>query len=541
MASMMGGSSGSSSSTMQDMMLMQAMQGQGGQQGGSMNPMMMASMMGEDVDPMTMYMMSQQQQQQQQQQQPKFVRGADGVLRPVPQQQQQQGADLTQMLMMQSMMGDKQMSPLIQMSMMGGNSDSYLRNLGMASMLKGNDVDNDSMVKAMMVTGAMGGGFNRAGSTSSNRAAKISECDEDDEECIAEEEATALLEEAEDLPPIAYQGVDSSFQTAKSEEEVESGRRLLQQAVPVGFSAAIKTNTTAETKTNSSDRVSVVDDRVTVVQHGSNTQMYTMEPNVQYAASPPKGASAPIIRNPQGSLPYRPIAFGAAPTPAAGMNMMEMLLLSRLSGGGSKKATTVRSVPGTACYCDDSCSKSGDCCSDFSSLCKDSATKSSGASAGMSLATMNALTGDKMGMGNIDPMTSMLMGFDPLTAMLMSQQNKGTCRSRCGIAAPRPNPTAVNQPSNNMFGRRLLQDDQDDKEEDKYAGFFNDAGLPVDVSAEASVELKEGVAEASNRFVYLGEEKQKNTMDQCGCDSLCSYYGNCCNDYQSVCRAGRGF
>jgi hypothetical protein len=148
----------------------------------------------------------------------------------------------------------------------------------------------------------------------------------------------------------------------------------------------------------------------------------------------------------------------------------------------------------------------------------------------MSLAQINALTGDSLGMGNIDPMMSMAMGFDIGTAMLMSGQDRGmksSCRSRCGVSASGSSGAAASG-SYMMQGRRLLQDENFDD-------FFNDAGLAVDVDAETVDSLKEGVADADDRFLFLGEERKRNVMEQCGCDSLCSYYGNCCKDYYQVC------
>ena len=53
--------------------------------------------------------------------------------------------DFSQLMMMQSVMGGGKMDPLLMTTMMGGNTDDYIRARGMASVLKGDELDNDSV------------------------------------------------------------------------------------------------------------------------------------------------------------------------------------------------------------------------------------------------------------------------------------------------------------------------------------------------------------------------------------------------------------
>ena len=173
---------------------------------------------------------------------------------------------------------------------------------------------------------------------------------------------------------------------------------------------------------------------------------------------------------------------------------------------------------------------------------------------------MNALIGNPLGLGSIDPLTALAFGADPITALLVADQgNQGdkgnTCVNYCGVPGPIPLGGAPLQPYNpfvvnpyrarSQVGFRSTSLSGEDEEEASVpisTGFSNDAGLAVDFSPDDLAEAKENElqADVQDRVVLLGggtppPRLQSGNARQCGCDPRCAVYGNCCQDYFDVC------
>jgi hypothetical protein len=173
----------------------------------------------------------------------------------------------------------------------------------------------------------------------------------------------------------------------------------------------------------------------------------------------------------------------------------------------------------------------------------------------MGLAAMNALGGDFLGVGRVDPMTSMMMGIDPVTAMLMGQQGKtqGSCQARCGLPAPPKQVKSSNGGGMNAFTLALLASNRNvdlnekDDAENRFvsikkenatvaveAEFTNDLNLdPESFDAAEVASLKENASklEGEDRALFTSQNRQAD----CGCDAYCAQQGNCCQDYYQMC------
>ena len=106
-----------------------------------------------------------------------------------------------------------------------------------------------------MVTGAMGGGFDRAADTgvASNRAGDLG---------LGSDDGSADADEAE-LPPVAFQGIDPAFKQATP----DARRRLLQAGIPAGFAAAQPDAESSDDAAEADDRVTIVTDAAAPVRH----------------------------------------------------------------------------------------------------------------------------------------------------------------------------------------------------------------------------------------------------------------------------------
>ena len=197
------------------------MQMAGGGGGGDMSPLMMASMMGKgDLDPIMLAMLAQQEvkptgvQACRQQFGPSRVDYGNQYM----QQQAPSASKIPQMMLMQSMMdgdstSDMMTNPLLMNAIMGPDAMQPMLVAtcrGMASMMSGEDFDNDEVVKAMMMTEAMGGNFLRAASDVSMRAGVLDD---------------AETEEDTELPPVKFAGFDSSWTTSKPPEMTKAADR----------------------------------------------------------------------------------------------------------------------------------------------------------------------------------------------------------------------------------------------------------------------------------------------------------------------------
>lgn len=188
--------------------------------------------------------------------------------------------------------------------------------------------------------------------------------------------------------------------------------------------------------------------------------------------------------------------------------------------------------------------------------------------------TFNALAGDPLGVGS-NPLLSMALGVDPITAMLMGQnkerQTANSCVNHCGIPGPRVigagpqapfNPFAVPRATTQhgqIMGattqhgqfRSVSLSEEDGGDVPISTGFTNDAGMPVHFDADdlkatkkqqEEQEEQKG-ADVENRVVMLGASQghrasahvQYGPPRECGCDAACSTLGNCCGDYWDVC------
>lgn len=262
------------------------------------------------------------------------------------------------------------------------------------------------------------------------------------------------------------------------------------------------------------------------------------------------------------------------------MSAYDLLLLNKLTSG-KKGGSNTRSKKDAdkdekdaedgACYCDEGCSKVGDCCADFEELCEDDKRNGKGNSKGGSdknkLLAFNMMSGDPLGMGSVDPLMAMAMGADPLMAMLMGRNKpEESCHMRCGIpgilpagATPRPvNPFApvrrvVPYAGGGVMNRMASVSGQAEEEDvvPISTGFSNNAGLTPDFDAkdrEEAVREREqeeqpaeaGESNVMNRVsIGLGGGSARASAvpaeGRCGCDPGCSVYGICCHDYWDVC------